>query len=77
MELLKIPIFHLLVLKRIYTTRGVITGQARHNVFTEGNKLNFQGNWQLSKFLIADYGIGTGNKELYRHESDSTFLIQI
>jgi len=63
-------------LEGIYSTKGVITGQARHNVFTEGNKLNFQGNWQLSKFLIADYGIGTGNKEEYQHKSDSTFLIR-
>src|SRR5688572_29938409 len=39
-------------LEAIYTTRGVITAQARHNVFTNANKWNFQGNWQLSKFLI-------------------------
>jgi hypothetical protein len=63
-------------LEGIYSTKGVITGQARHNVFTDGNKWNFQGNWQLSKFLIADYGIGTGNKEEYQHNSDSTFLIR-
>ena len=62
-------------LEGIYSTKGVVTGQARHNIFTEGNKLNFQGNWQLSKFLIADYGIGTGNKE-YRYKTDSTFLIR-
>jgi len=62
-------------LEAIYSTKGVVTAQARHNVFTEGNKYNFQGNWQLSKFLIADYGIGTGNKE-YRTKSDSTFLIR-
>ena len=63
-------------LEGIYSTKGVVTGQARHNVFTESNKWNFQGNWQLSKFLIADYGIGTGNKEEYQHKSDSTFLIR-
>ena len=62
-------------LEAIYSTRGIVTAQARHNIFTEANKLNFQGNWQLSKFLIADYGIGTGNKE-YRTKSDSTFLIR-
>ena len=59
----------------LYTTKGVITGQVRHNLFTEGDKWNFQGNWQLSKYLIADYGIGTGNKE-YQTQSDSTFLIR-
>jgi len=62
-------------LEAIYSTKGIITGQARHNVFTDGNKWNLQGNWQLSKFLIADYGIGTGTNE-YRHKSDSTFLIR-
>ena len=62
-------------LEGIYSTKGVITGQARHNIFSEANKWNFQGNWQLSKFLIADYGIGTGNKD-YQTESDSTFLIR-
>lgn len=62
-------------LEAIYTSRGVITAQARHNVFTTGNKLNFQGNWQLSKFLINDYGIGTGNKD-YITDGDSADLIR-
>jgi outer membrane protein assembly factor BamA len=62
-------------LEAIYTSRGVITAQARHNVFTTGNKLNFQGNWQLSKFLINDYGIGTGNKD-YVTDGDSADLIR-
>ncbi len=62
-------------LEAIYTSRGVITAQARHNVFTNQNKWNFQGNWQISKFLINDYGIGTGNKD-YITDSDSSFLIR-
>ena len=62
-------------LEAIYTSRGVITAQARHNVFTNGNKWNFQGNWQLSKFLINDYGIGTGNKD-YITDGDSADLIR-
>jgi outer membrane protein assembly factor BamA len=62
-------------LEAIYTSRGVITAQARHNVFTNANKWNFQGNWQLSKFLINDYGIGTGNKD-YITDSDSADLIR-
>jgi len=60
-------------LEALYTSKGIITAQARHNVFTPGNKLNFQGNWQLSKFLITDYSIGTGNKD-YLTNSDSAFL---
>jgi len=63
-------------LEAIYSTKGIITAQARHNIFTESNKWNLQGNWQLSKFVIEDYGIGTGNKERYRYKSDSTFLIR-
>jgi outer membrane protein assembly factor BamA len=62
-------------LEAIYTSRGVITAQARHNVFTNENKWNFQGNWQLSKFLINDYGIGTGNKD-YVTDGDSANLIR-
>ena len=63
-------------LEAIYSTKGIVTAQARHNMFTESNKWNLQGNWQLSKFVIEDYGIGTGNKEFYRYKSDSTFLIR-
>ena len=62
-------------LEAIYTSRGIITAQARHNVFTAANKWNFQGNWQVSKFLITDYGIGTGNKN-YLTDGDSAFLIK-
>jgi hypothetical protein len=62
-------------LEFLYTSKGIITAQARHNVFTAENKWNLQGNWQLSKFLITDYNIGTGNKD-YRTGSDSSFLIR-
>lgn len=47
-------------LEALYTSKGIITAQARHNVFTTGNKWNLQGNWQLSRFGLIDYGIGTG-----------------
>jgi hypothetical protein len=43
-----------------YTSKGILTLQARHNIFTPGNKLNIQGNWQFSRFGLVDYGIGTG-----------------
>ena len=62
-------------LEGIYTSKGIITAQARHNAFTENNKWNFQGNWQLSKFLITDYGIGTGNKDALT-DGDSAFVIK-
>jgi len=62
-------------LEASYSSKGIITAQARHNVFTPGNKWNFQGNWQLSKFLITDYSIGTGNKD-YLTGSDSAFPLR-
>ncbi|MFL9483005.1 hypothetical protein ACI6Q2_09540 [Chitinophagaceae bacterium LWZ2-11] len=45
------------------TTKGILAAQFRHNVFTKGNKWNFQGNWQTTKMVVLDYGIGTGNME--------------
>jgi len=59
----------------LYTSKGVVTGQVRHNVFTAGNKWNFIGNWQMSRFLITDYNIGTGNKD-YINKTDSAFPIR-
>ena len=58
-----------------YATKGVITVQARHNVFLPGNHWSVDGNWQLSKALIEDYSIGTGNKD-YITKSDSMFPLR-
>jgi hypothetical protein len=49
-------------IEALITSKGVITLQARHNIFRDANKWNIQGNWQFSKYLISDYGIGTGIK---------------
>ncbi len=62
-------------LEALITSKGVVTVQARHNVFRAADRWNFQGNWQIAKYLIADYGIGTGNKD-YLTKSDSTFPIK-
>jgi hypothetical protein len=62
-------------LEALITSKGVITLQARHNVFKAANKWNIQGNWQFSKYLVADYGVGTGNKD-YITKSDSAFPIK-
>ena len=43
-----------------YSTKQVAPLRARHNMFTAGNKWNWQGDWQLAKMGIIDYGIGTG-----------------
>ena len=61
-------------LEFLVTSKKVITVQVRHNIFRAANKWNFQGNWQFSKFLVADYGIGTGND--YITKGDSVFPIR-
>ena len=49
-------------LTALYTSKVIITVQAIQNIFTAGNQLNWQGNRQLSKFGIADYGLGSGKR---------------
>ena len=44
-----------------YGSKGILTLQARHNVFYPENKWNFQGNWQFSKYGLIDHGLGTDN----------------
>src|SRR5215831_12145176 len=48
-------------LEAFYGTKGIVSAQAKHNIFTPGNKWNWQGQWQLAKYALVDYGIGTGN----------------
>lgn len=62
-------------LEAVLSSKGVITVQARHNIFKAANKWNFQGNWQFSKYLVADYNVGTGNAD-YITKSDSAFPIK-
>jgi len=45
------------------SSKGIVTGQVRHNVFTPQNKWNLQGNWQLSRFGLVDYGLGVEHIE--------------
>jgi outer membrane protein assembly factor BamA len=42
------------------TTKGILTAQIKHNVFTKENEWNLQGNWQASRTNTLDYGVGTG-----------------
>jgi len=44
-----------------YTTKKIINFQLRHNIFTNGNNWIFQGNFQASRMLVFDYGLGTGS----------------
>lgn len=49
-----------------FTTKGIINLQLRHNVFTENNTWNFQGNGQITKMVLLDYGLGTYAGEGFR-----------
>ena len=42
------------------TTKGIIYFYINHNIFTPGNKFNFQGNLVVSKTVSPDYGYGIG-----------------
>lgn len=43
-----------------YTTKGILYFYVNHNIFTPGNKFNFQGNLVASKTVSPDYGFGIG-----------------
>src|ERR1700761_5460759 len=42
------------------TTKGIIYFYLNHNLFTPGNKWNFQGNLVIAKTVTPDYGLGIG-----------------
>ena len=42
------------------TTKGIIYFYIAHNVFTPGNKWNFQGNLVAAKTVTPDFGLGIG-----------------
>lgn len=44
------------------TTKGIIYFYVNHNLFTPGNKWNFQGNLVIAKTVTPDYGLGIGRK---------------
>jgi hypothetical protein len=44
------------------TTKGIIYFYLNHNLFTPGNKWNFQGNLVVAKTVSPDFGFGIGRK---------------
>lgn len=44
------------------TTKGIIYFYVNHNLFTPGNKYNFQGNLVAAKTVTPDYGFGIGRQ---------------
>ncbi|MEO5683978.1 MAG: hypothetical protein ABIQ88_15155 [Chitinophagaceae bacterium] len=43
------------------TTKGIIYFYINHNIFTQGNKWNLQGNIVIAKTVTPDFGQGIGN----------------
>ncbi len=77
--------FSVFGMEALYTSNGIITVQARHNVFTKENRWYLEGNWQLSRFGLIDYGLGTGSDhgsnsfimdEFPTTNSDSSFPVR-
>jgi len=44
------------------TTKGIIYFYLNHNIFTPGNKWNFQGNFVVAKTVTPDFGLGIGRE---------------
>ncbi|MDB5134080.1 MAG: Surface antigen [Mucilaginibacter sp.] len=44
------------------TSKGIIYFYVNHNIFTPGNKWNFQGNLVVAKTVTPDYGLGIGRQ---------------
>ena len=42
------------------TTKGILYFYVNHNIFTPGNKWNFQGNLVIAKTVTPDFGLGIG-----------------
>lgn len=60
--------FSVFGLEFFYGTKDITMLKARHNLLAKENKWNLQGDWQLAKFGMIDYGLGTGDNE-YRSNS--------
>ena len=53
------------------TTKGIIYFYLTHNVFTPGNKWNFQGNLVAAKTVSPDFGLGIGKRYTGKSAPDS------
>ncbi|MBB5644758.1 outer membrane protein assembly factor [Pedobacter cryoconitis] len=45
------------------TTKGIIYFYINHNIYTPGNKWNFQGSLVAAKTVTPDFGLGIGNSQ--------------
>lgn len=46
-----------------YTTKGILYFYVNHNIYTPGNKWNFQGSIVAAKSVTPDYGLGIGQPD--------------
>ncbi|MDP4150082.1 MAG: BamA/TamA family outer membrane protein [Bacteroidota bacterium] len=53
------------------TTKGILYFYVNHNLFTPGNKWNFQGNLVIAKTVTPDHGFGIGAKFIGGRVADS------
>jgi len=53
------------------TTKGILYFYVNHNVFTPGNKWNFQGNLVIAKTVTPDFGFGIGRHFSGGNDADS------
>ena len=54
------------------TTKGIIYFYVNHNIFTPGNKWNFQGNLVISKSVTPDEGLGIGDGHDSENKDEQT-----
>ena len=54
-----------------YTTKGILYFYVNHNIFTPGNKWNFQGNLVIAKTVTPDHGFGIGKSISGENKLDS------
>lgn len=52
------------------TTKGIIYFYISHNIYTPGNKWNFQGSLVAAKTVTPDFGLGIGNATDDGNEAD-------
>src|SRR6202012_787770 len=53
------------------TTKGILYFYVNHNVFTPGNKFDFQGNLVAAKTVTPDFGYGIGREYTGGSKTDS------
>ncbi|MFB9841006.1 BamA/TamA family outer membrane protein [Mucilaginibacter ginsenosidivorans] len=54
------------------TTKGIIYFYLNHNIFTPGNKWNYQGNFVIAKTVSPDHGLGIGRGQVTGNPAEST-----